>query len=70
MSNGAPNFSYRCCTLQRQYTENSKQVFPEMKLRGPSANSYFMFLLAIYIYSHNRSAYSLQKNKRTDRGNI
>jgi hypothetical protein len=27
-------------TLQRQYTENSKQIFPEMKLRGLSPNFY------------------------------
>ncbi len=27
-------------TLQRQYKENSKQIFPEMKLRGLSPNSY------------------------------
>ncbi len=27
-------------TLQRQYTENSKQIFPEMKLRGLIPNSY------------------------------
>jgi hypothetical protein len=26
--------------LQRQYTENSKQIFPEIKLRGLSPNSY------------------------------
>jgi hypothetical protein len=26
-------------TLQRQYTENSKQIFPEMKLRGLNPNS-------------------------------
>jgi hypothetical protein len=29
----------RMSTLQRQYTENSKQLFPEMKLRGSSPNS-------------------------------
>jgi hypothetical protein len=27
-------------SLQRQYTENSKQIFPEMKLRGLVPNSY------------------------------
>jgi hypothetical protein len=27
-------------TLQRQYTENSKQIFPEMKLRRLNPNSY------------------------------
>jgi len=27
-------------TLQRHYTENSKQIFPEMKLRGFNPNSY------------------------------
>ena len=27
-------------TLQRHYTENSKQIFPEMKLSGLVPNSY------------------------------
>ncbi len=49
MSNGAPASSYQSCILQRHYTENSKQIFPEMKLRGPSPNSNFKFLWAIYI---------------------
>ncbi len=26
-------------TLQRQHTENSEQIFPEMKLRGVNPNS-------------------------------
>jgi hypothetical protein len=28
------------CAMQRQCTENSKQIFPEMKLHGLSPNSY------------------------------
>jgi hypothetical protein len=27
-------------TAKTAYTENSKQIFPEMKLRGPSPDSY------------------------------
>jgi hypothetical protein len=56
--------------LQRQYTENSKKIFPEMKLRGLSANSY-IHVSASDLYSHDRSAYSAAgKCKWTDRGNI
>jgi hypothetical protein len=38
--NPGKNAYYRYTTLQRDYTENSKQIFPEMKLRGLSPNSY------------------------------
>jgi hypothetical protein len=34
----------------RQYTENSKQTFPEMKLRSLSPNSYIHVLWAIYLF--------------------
>jgi hypothetical protein len=41
-------------TLQRHYTENSKQIFPERKLRGLFPNSYIHVsvsdLEAIYIF--------------------
>ncbi len=37
-------------TLQRQYTENSKQIFAEMKLRGLVPITYIMFRRAIYIF--------------------
>jgi hypothetical protein len=37
--------------LQRHYTENSKQIFPEMKLRGLDPNSYiYVSVSDIYIY--------------------
>ncbi len=38
-------------TLQRKYTENSKLILPEKKLRGHSPSSYtFMFLCAVCIF--------------------
>jgi hypothetical protein len=40
--------------LQRHYTENSKKLFPEMKLRGLVPNSYIHVSVS-YVY---RSAYS------------
>ncbi len=37
-------------TLQRQYTENLRQICPEMKLRGLSPNSYIhVFVSYLYI---------------------
>ncbi len=45
------SYDYMDHTLQRQYTENTKQIFPEIKLCGPLPDSYtFMFLSAIYIF--------------------
>ncbi len=35
-------------SLQRYYTENSKQIFPEMKLRGLIPNSYIHLSVSIY----------------------
>jgi hypothetical protein len=44
--------------MQRQYTENSKQIFTEMKQRGLVPNSYtFVYLRAIFIYINDRSTY-------------
>jgi hypothetical protein len=44
--------------LQRQYTENSKQISPEMKLRGLSPNPYIhVAVIDLYIPT-DRSAYS------------
>ena len=40
------------------WTENSKQIFPEMKLRGLSPNSYAHVSGERFIYFHDRSAYS------------
>jgi hypothetical protein len=45
-------------TLQRHCTENPKQIFPEMKLRGLIPNSYIP------------TPSLLQQKRRTDRGNI
>ncbi len=39
---------YDSYSLQRYYTENSKQIFPEMKLRGLIPNSYIYVSVRIY----------------------
>ncbi len=54
--------------LQRHYTENLKQIFPEMKLHGLIPNSYIHVSVSdLYVYSRDRSAYSmLQENRRTE----
>ncbi len=45
-------------TLQRHYTENSKQICPEMKLRGLDPNSYIHVSVSDYIFLlYDRSAY-------------
>ncbi len=45
------------CTAKTLYQENSKQIFPEMKLRGLVPNSYIHVSVSDVIYSHDRSAY-------------
>jgi hypothetical protein len=42
-------------TLQRTNTENSKQIFPEKKLRGHSPNFHIMSLSDLYIPTINLS---------------
>ncbi len=44
--------------LQRHCTENAKQIFPEMKLRGLVPNSLHSHFCEQFIYSHDRYAYS------------
>ncbi len=55
-------------TLQRQYTENSKQIFPEMKLCGLNTIPIFMVLWAINISTIGLPIL-LQENMWTDHGN-
>ncbi len=58
------------CKVQRQYTENSKQIFPEMKLHNLSPNSYIHVSVSdLYILTIGLPIL-LQENRRTDRGNI
>ncbi len=52
-------------TLQRQYTVNSKQIFPEMKQRGVSPIHFSMSDLYTLLIG-----LLLQENRWTDRGNI
>ncbi len=63
---------FSIATLQRDNTENSKQIFTEKELCGLSPISTFMCLWTIYIFhSHDRSAYSATgKYRRTDPGSI
>ncbi len=54
-------------TMQRQYTENSKQIFPEMKLRGLVPNSYIhVSVRDLYIHTIGLSIV-LQENRWTSR---
>ncbi len=45
-------------TLQMHCTENSKQIFPEMKQQS--------CICERFIYSHDRSANTILQNRRTD----
>jgi len=57
-------------SLQRQYAENRKQIFPEMKLRGLSRNSYIQVSPSdLYIPTIDLPIL-LQENRWTVRGNI
>ncbi len=55
--------------LQLHYTENSKQIFLEMKLYGLVPN-FYIHMCERFVYSHDRSANAIQQNRQTDRGNI
>jgi len=57
-------------SLQRQYTENLKQIFPEMKLRGLSPNSYIHFSVRDFYIPRIDLPILMQENKWTGRGNI
>jgi hypothetical protein len=57
-------------TLQRQYTENLKQIFPEMKLRGLSPSSYIHVSVSNLYIPMIGLPILLQEKRWTDRGNI
>jgi hypothetical protein len=57
-------------TLQRNYTENSKQIFPEMKLGGLVPNSYIHVLVNDLCIPTIGRPILLLENKWSDRGNI
>jgi hypothetical protein len=53
-----------------KYTENSKQIFPEMKLRGLSSNSYIHVSVSDLYIPTISLPFLLQENRWTDQGNI
>jgi hypothetical protein len=56
--------------LPRHYIENSKQIFPEMKLRGLGTSSYIPISVSdLYILKVGLPIL-LQENRWTNRGNI
>jgi hypothetical protein len=62
---------YQECALQKgHYTENSKQIYPEMKLRGLVPNSDIHVSVRDLFIPTIGLAILLQENRRTDRGNI
>ncbi len=56
--------------LQRHYTENSKQIFPEKELCGLSSNSYIHVPVSDLDISTISLTMLLQENRWTDCGNI
>ncbi len=64
-------YDFKKPTLQRQYTENLKQIFPEMKLRGLSPSSYIRVSVSSLNIPMIGSTYSAAgKYRWTDRRNI
>jgi hypothetical protein len=61
---------YYYSALQRQYTENLKLLFPEMKLRRLSPNSYSHVSVSVLYIATIGLPILLQENRWTDRGNI
>ncbi len=59
-------------SLQRNNTENSKQIFPEKELRGYNLNFHIHVPVSdiLYIYSQDGSAYPAAGNMWIDPGNI
>jgi hypothetical protein len=57
-------------TLQRNDTENSKQIFPEREIARPQSQFPNSCIYERFIYSHNLSAYYAAGNMWTDPGNI
>ncbi len=69
--------SYQGClvfsrgALQRYYTENSKHVFPEKKLRGYSPNTYIhVSVCDLNILTIGLHILLKEKNRWTDCGNM
>ncbi len=56
--------------LQRHYTENFKQIFPEKELRGLSPNSYIHVSVSDLHIPMIGLPIMLKENRRIDRGNI
>ncbi len=56
--------------LQRHNNENSKQIFPEMELRGYSPNSYIHVSVGDLYFPTICLPILLQENRWTDHGNI
>jgi|688.fasta_scaffold181569_3 hypothetical protein len=54
----------------KQCTENSEQIFPEMKLRDLAPNFYIHVSVSDLYISYDRSAYFAVLHLRTDHGNI
>jgi hypothetical protein len=66
-----PLISTLWSALQRQNTEISKHIFPEKEYRGLGPNFHIhVSVIDIYIYSHDRSAYSAGGNMWTAPGTI
>ncbi len=57
----------KCTPLERHSTENSKQIFPEMKLRGLVSNSYIHVSVNDLYFPTIGSPTLLQQNRWTNR---
>jgi hypothetical protein len=57
-------------TLQRHCTENAKQIFPEIKLRGLVPNSYIHVSVSDLYIPKIGLPILLQQKRSTDRGNV
>jgi hypothetical protein len=55
---------------KRHYTENSKQIFPKMKLGGLIPNSYIHISVGYLCIPRSSLPLLLQENRWTNRGNI
>jgi hypothetical protein len=58
------------CTAKTKY-QNFEKIFPEKEYQGLSPNFHIHASVSdLYIYSHDRSAYSAGGNMKTDLGTI
>jgi hypothetical protein len=57
-------------TLQRYYTENSKQIFLGKELRGFNSNSYIHVSVCNLLFPRSVCLFCCKENRWTDRGNI